>query len=156
MWRRPVLECLQEKSKAGASFFFGESERTEDLALNILAVNTDGSRAKLCAVQDHVISKRPHSAWLGRRRIRFQFIHIALVRRGKWMMGGGPTLAVLIPLEHREIGHPKKMEITARKCSMLRSIFLSERNPQQACGCVNRLIVLFDLGLHTACGLVFA
>src|SRR2546426_114978 len=62
MWRRPVLECLQEKSKAGASFFFGESERTEDLALNILAVNTDGSRAKLCAVQDHVISKRPHSA----------------------------------------------------------------------------------------------
>src|ERR1700739_3210475 len=128
MRRRAILECLQEKSKAGASFFFGESERTEDLALNILAVNTDGSRAKLGAVEDHVISECPHGPQLGRRRIRFQFIHIALVRRSKWMMGCGPALAFFIPFEHRKIGHPKKLEITPRKCPVLRRILLSERN----------------------------
>src|SRR5579872_5900768 len=106
MRRRAILQRLQEKSKARAGLIFGHAESMEDLALNILAMNTNGTRSQLGAVEHHVIGERAH-----RRRIRLQLIHVMLVRRSKRMVRGGPALALLVPFEHGEIGDPEEAEV---------------------------------------------
>src|SRR5271154_5989080 len=84
-----------------------------------------------------------------------------LVRRSKRMMSGGPALALLIPLEHGEIGDPEEAEVLARIAALLEStmslsIFLSQRQTQQARGRINSVVMLLDLRLHPALGFVLS
>src|SRR5262249_42349182 len=43
MWRRAVLQRLQEEAEARPGFFFTHAQSVKDLLLNVLAVNTDRS-----------------------------------------------------------------------------------------------------------------
>src|SRR5581483_962276 len=41
--RRAILESFQEEAEAGAGLVFGHAQRMENLALDVLTVNTDGA-----------------------------------------------------------------------------------------------------------------
>src|SRR5437764_10168912 len=105
MRRCAVLECIQEKAKAHARFFFGHAESMENLALDILPMNSDRARSQLCPIQHDIVRKRAHRSGIG-----LEFVHIALMRRGERMMCGGPALAIFVVLEHRKICYPEKTE----------------------------------------------
>ena len=81
--RRAVFEGFEEKSEAGLGLFFVHAEGAENFALNILAVNTDGTGAEFGAVQYDVIGKGADCAQRGLRVVQgldagFEQLHIAL------------------------------------------------------------------------------
>src|ERR1700720_4265725 len=75
------------------------------------------------------------------------------------MVSGGPAFAVLVPFEHGEIGDPEEPEILVGIAALLEGtvpvgILLCQRDPEQSCGGINGVVVLLDLRLHAAFGLV--
>src|ERR1700679_795063 len=53
--RRAVLKRIKEEAEAGLGFLFTHPERSKYLLLHILAMDTNGARAKLKAVHRQVI-----------------------------------------------------------------------------------------------------
>ena len=75
------------------------------------------------------------------------------------MVRRGPALSFLVPFEHGEVGDPEKAKIfggIARlfKLPMTPSILLRQRHSQQASSRIDGMIVLLDLRLHPALGLM--
>ena len=54
----PYSSASRKKPKRERGFFLGHAQRTKDLALNVLAMNTDRARTQFGAIQHHVISQR--------------------------------------------------------------------------------------------------
>ena len=57
VWRRAVLERVEEEAEARLGFFVGHAEGAEDFRLHVLAVDTDGAGAELGAVEDDVVGE---------------------------------------------------------------------------------------------------
>src|SRR5205807_475648 len=85
-------------------------------------------------------------------RIGLEFVHVPLMGRREGVVGGGPALPLLVPLEHGKIGHPQEAKVSADERSMLRGIPLRQRHTQQAGSRIDRVIVLLDFGLYAALG----
>src|SRR5260370_30417268 len=105
--RRPaVFQRFQEKTEARFRLLLAHAQRTEDLPLHILAVNTDGARTQLGAVHHDVVGQGAHGTQV---LVRQNFFHVALMWRGERMMRRHPALAFFLPLEHGEIGDPQQV-----------------------------------------------
>src|ERR1700686_1003282 len=79
------------------------------------------------------------------------------MRRSKRMMRRRPALALFVPLEHGKIRDPEEAEIFSWIAALLEStmpvsIFLRQRQTQQPCSRINRVVVLLNLRFHAACG----
>src|SRR5438105_15192473 len=55
MRRRAILQRLQKKAEARARLIFAQAKRAKNLPLHILAMDTDGARAQLSAVQYDIV-----------------------------------------------------------------------------------------------------
>src|SRR5947209_12685838 len=129
MRRRAIFQRLEEEAEARSRFFIGHTHRVEDLLLNILPVNTNGSRTQLSSIEYDVISQRAHGS-----RIRQQAAKILLVGRRKRMMRRVPARLFLVVFEHWEIRYPQEVEVRGAtrfmEGAMLLLVFLCQAESQ--------------------------
>src|SRR6185369_17057393 len=105
VWRSAVFQGFEEEPETMLCLLVRESERLEDLGLNVAAMDTNGSRAEFDTVQDHIIRLSAASRW-----VADQLVEILVMHRCERVMRGVPALIFFVPLEHREVHHPQKLE----------------------------------------------
>src|SRR5690242_892408 len=106
MWRRPVLERFEQEPELGPGLLLAEPQRREHLRLDVRPVYTDRARAELGPVQHDVIRLGMTVARIGR-----ELVEILVLHRRERMVSRDPAVLFVVPLEHREIDHPKEAEI---------------------------------------------
>src|SRR5689334_22153763 len=52
VWRRAILQSIQQKPELGRRFILADSKQVEDLTLYLTLVNTDAAPADLVAIED--------------------------------------------------------------------------------------------------------
>jgi len=97
--RRTELERIKEKAEFLLRLFLVDAEQLEDLLLDILFVDTDGTAAQLDAVEDDVIGDRFD--------ILDMFVVEVFGHRERMVQGFD---APLFDLEHREVDDPEEFE----------------------------------------------
>src|SRR4029077_16169685 len=127
--RRAVFERFEKESETRFGFFFCHPEGVKNLALNVLAVNTDGTGAEFGAVEDNVVGQGANHSGVG-----LELVHIFFVRRCEGVMSGGPALLLLVVFEHGKVRDPEEAIVAALEKAMLGGILLAECDAQEAGG----------------------
>ena len=98
MRRGAVVQGAQQESEALLGLLVGEPDRAEDALLELGAVDTDGARRDLAAVDDHVVGLRQDGAG-----IRLNAVLILGAGRREHVVLGDPALLVLVVAKQREV-----------------------------------------------------
>src|SRR5438067_3217410 len=118
MWRRAILQGFEKEPKSGARFFVGHAESVEDLLLDILTMNTNGTRSQLGSIQHNVVGQSAYRAG-----IREQFAEVLLVGRCERMMRRIPAAFLVVIFEHRKVSDPQEAIVIRRagfvECAVL-------------------------------------
>lgn len=108
-----VAERVEEEAELELGFFRAKPEQLEDLALDLLIVDTDRAAADLGAVADHVVAVGQDR--LDRVHILDVGVHEALGlflgRGGEGVVQGVVALSLLVVLEHREVVDPEEVPL---------------------------------------------
>ena len=110
--RRAIFQRFQQKAEAPFGFFIRKSERRKNLGLHVAAMNTNGARTQLRAVQHHVVRFGAAA-----RRIAGQLVDILVVHRSERMVRRVPAILFFVPFEHRKIHHPEQLEIRSDRAA---------------------------------------
>src|ERR1700678_1499872 len=105
MWWRPILQRLQKKPEPRPRFLIRNPQRSKNLLLHILAMNSNRPRAKLQSIHRQVIAVSPHTRW-----IADQVCHIGFKRSGKRVMRRHPFSSYRLILKHRKIRDPDRLK----------------------------------------------
>ncbi len=111
------------------------------LGLHVAAVNTNGSRSQLGAVQHDVVRFRAAA-----RRIAGQLVEIFVMDGCKRMMRRVPAVLFLVPFEHREIDHPERFEIHGVQQLVAVVVLLPGEKAELPASLVERLFGALALG----------
>ena len=109
----PYSSASRKKPKRSLASSSRHAQRAEDLRLHILAMDTDGARAKLRAVQHDVVRQRAHRALVVGQPAG---LDVVLVRRSEGMVRGIPGLGLLVPLVHGKVRDPDEFVIGFGAC----------------------------------------
>ncbi len=101
----PYSSASSRKPKRRLASSSENPSARENLGLHVAAMNTNGARAQLGAVQHQVVRFGAAA-----RRIAGQLLDIFVVHRSERMMRRVPAILFLVPFEHREIDHPERLE----------------------------------------------
>ena len=101
----PIARASRRKPNFVRWSFGAHREEVEHLRLDVGLMDPEGAAAELVAVHNQVIRIRKGVAGIvGERLLPL------LDRPCERMVLGCPTPLVLVPLEHREVGHPEERE----------------------------------------------
>src|SRR5205085_6398051 len=106
VWRRAVLQGIEEEAEARARSVLGHADGLEDEPLHVLPVDTDRAARDLYAVDDRVVSLGANLAEQVRFVIRQRALkewQVFVERRGERVVHRIITPVVLVILEHRKL-----------------------------------------------------
>ena len=102
MRRSTVLQVIKQEAELRTGFFRTDIQSGKNLALNVCAVDTDGTAADFPTIEHHVIGLSQALAG-----ISTQHVDMVGVRHCKRMVASNPAMFFIIVFKHREIDHPE-------------------------------------------------
>ena len=108
MWRRAVFERIQHVPEARSGVLIADAEQPEDALLLLAAVDADAAAGDLPAVAGDVVGVAAHLA-----RVVVEQRQVFVLHRCEEVMRRLPALALVVPLDEREVDDERELERVA-------------------------------------------
>ncbi len=105
MRRSAVAECLQQEAESLFRFLTLDAQGIENLALYVLAMNTDRTPSDLDSVEDDVVGLGQDLGGVAREELE-----ILIARRREGMMQRDEPLLFIIPFEQGKVVDPQEVK----------------------------------------------
>ena len=102
--RRAVAKGTEQEPELRVRILGCQADELEDALLHIHAVDADRSAGDLAAVENQVVARAQACA-----RIALEDPELVRVGARERVVQRNPALAVLVPVEHREVDHPEEV-----------------------------------------------
>ncbi len=137
VWRRAVLQGVEQVAKLGLRVFRRDLERSEHLALHISTVDTHRAAAQLPAVEHHVVGLGKALA-----RIGVHEVLVAILGAGEGVVHSCPAVFFLVVLEHGEVHHPQGSPTVFEETVLLAEFAVADLDAQCTDGVVDDLFLV--------------